>query len=151
MPRLAHYDVGLMAAKTWKEQLAGVMPSNLAEEIVHIGDGIQAGSARFVVTQPRMPCFKLGARFERMDIVKRFLQSGRTGFYLAVVREGAVAAGDAVSLEVRDGSALTVADVVSLYTSEAANQDLLRRAAESAGLPDGWRDYFRNRLAEPGA
>jgi MOSC domain-containing protein YiiM len=52
----------------------------LLEEAVHIGDRLRVGSAEFVVTQPRMPCFKLGIRFGRPEIVKRFLQSGRSGF-----------------------------------------------------------------------
>jgi MOSC domain-containing protein YiiM len=63
----------------------------LLEEMVHIGDRFRVGSAEFVVTQPRMPCFKLGIRFNRSDIVKRFLQSGRSGFYFAVLKEGEVA------------------------------------------------------------
>src|SRR6266851_2188711 len=59
----------------------------LLEDGIHIGDRLRAGSAEFVVSQPRMPCFKLGIRFGRPDMVKRFQKSGKTGFYLAVVRE----------------------------------------------------------------
>ena len=74
----------------------------LAEEAVYIGDRFRAGSAEFVLTQPRMPCFKLGIRFNRPDMVKRFLESGRTGFYCAVLKEGKVAAGDSIELLERD-------------------------------------------------
>lgn len=123
----------------------------LMEDGIHIGDRLTVGSAAFVVTQPRMPCFKLAIRFGRPEIVKRFLRSGRTGFYLAVTREGEVVAGDSVTLESRDEEAITVADVVGLYSADAANQDLLRRASELQALPDGWRDYFRKRLWEPDA
>src|SRR5205807_2612484 len=63
----------------------------LLERKVYIGDRLRAGSAEFIVTQPRMPCFKLGIRFGRPDMVKRFQRSGRTGFYLAVLQEGTVA------------------------------------------------------------
>jgi MOSC domain-containing protein YiiM len=70
----------------------------LLEETFHIGDRLRIGSAEFMVTQPRMPCFKLGIRFNRSDMVKRFLQSGRTGFYFAVLKEGEVAAGDSIEL-----------------------------------------------------
>jgi len=70
----------------------------LLEDTTYIGDRLQIGSAEFLVTQPRMPCFKLGIRFNRPDIVKHFLQSGRTGFYLSVSRQGEVGAGDAVTL-----------------------------------------------------
>jgi MOSC domain-containing protein YiiM len=138
----------------WREELPGVdLPwgvfgenfttEGLLEDRVQIGDKLRAGSAEFIVTQPRMPCFKLGIRFGRPDIVKRFLRSGRTGFYLAVAREGEVAAGDLVTWVARDGSAITVADIVGLYTAEAANEELLRRASELPALPEGWREYFR--------
>src|SRR5208337_1410442 len=97
------------------------------EENVRIGDRLRVGSAEFVVTQPRMPCFKLGIRFGRPDIVKRFLRSGRTGFYFAVLLEGEVGAGDSIELMAQAEGGLTVADVVNLYTVDAENQELLRR------------------------
>jgi len=98
-----------------------------------------------------MPCFKLGIRFNRPDMVKRFLRSGRTGFYLAVLREGDIGAGDSLKLVAEDDSHITVADVVGLYAADAANQDLLRRASELSSLPESWREYFRERLWEPDA
>ena len=121
----------------------------LLEDKVQVGDRFRAGSAEFIVTQPRMPCFKLGIRFNRPDMIKRFLRSGRTGFYLAVLREGDVAAGDAFDLVAQDDNHVTVADVVGLYTADAANQELLRRASELSALPESWRQYFRERLWEP--
>lgn len=123
----------------------------LLENTVCIGDCFRVGSAEFVVTQPRMPCFKLGIRFGRADMVKRFLRSGRTGFYLAVLREGVVTAGESLELISRIEPAVTVADIVNLYATDAANQDLLRRASELSPLSKGWREYFRNRLWEPDA
>jgi MOSC domain-containing protein YiiM len=121
------------------------------ESQVMIGDQIEIGSAQFLVTQPRMPCFKLAIRFGRDDMVKRFLQSGRTGFYLAVLREGEVAAGDAIDFTLRDGHGLSVADVAQLYARDSDNQALLRRAIEAPALPESWRDYFRKRLWEADA
>ena len=118
----------------------------LLEDQVLVGDGLRVGSAEFTVTQPRMPCFKLGIRFGSPAMVKRFLESKRTGFYLAVLREGEVGAGDPIEREETRGNRLTIADVVSLYTSDAENQDLLRRATELPALPEGWREYFRKRL-----
>ncbi len=123
----------------------------LLESTVHIGDTLRIGSAEFVVTQPRMPCFKLAIRFDRADMLKRFLQSGRTGFYLRVSQEGEVGAGDSTTLVARDDHAIAVADIVALYTADGSNQDLLRRASALPALPDGWRDYFRKRLWEPDA
>src|SRR5207249_4657729 len=106
----------------------------LLEENVRIGDRLQVGSAEFIVTQPRMPCFKLGIRHNRMDMVKLFRESKRSGFYFAVLREGDVGAGDPIHRAERQDGALTVADIVNLYTSESANQDLLRRATELPAL-----------------
>jgi len=122
---------------------------SLDDRTVFIGDRFRVGSAEFVVTQPRMPCFKLGIRFGRPDIIKRFLHSGRAGFYLAVVQEGEVGAGDSIELVTRDQRGITVAEIVNLYTSDAANQDLLRRVSELSALPESWRDYFRKRLWNP--
>jgi MOSC domain-containing protein YiiM len=121
----------------------------LLEETLHIGDRLRVGSSEFVVTQPRMPCFKLGIRFNRPDIVKRFLQSGRSGFYFAVLKEGEVAAGDTIELLKQDEHGVTVADIVNLYRSDANNQDTLRRVSELPSLPNNWRAYFRKRLWNP--
>ena len=143
----------------WRGELAnrdlawGVFGENftttgLLEETLHIGDRVRIGSAEFVVTQPRMPCFKLGIRFNRSDMVKRFLQSGRTGFYFAVLREGEVGAGDSIELLEKDQNNIPVADVVNLYRG-AANQELLRRVSELPSLPNSWREYFRKRLWNP--
>ncbi len=144
----------------WRKQLPGsnlpwgafgenFTTEGLLEGTVHIGDRLGVGSAEFVVTQPRMPCFKLGIRFGRPDIVKQFLHSGRTGFYLAVLKEGEVTAGDSIECLTRQEHGVTVTDVVSLYKTDARNQDLLRRVTELPVLPAGWRDYFRKRLWNP--
>ena len=120
--------------------------AGLLEPDISIGDRIHVGSAEFIVTQPRMPCFKLGIRLDRDDMVKRFLRSGRTGFYLAVVREGDVARGNSVEFVARDDHGVTVADIASLYTREKDNEDLLRRAVSVPALPESWKDYLRRRL-----
>jgi MOSC domain-containing protein YiiM len=131
----------------------GVFGENLTTEglgeDVGIGDRYRIGSAEFVVTQPRLPCFKLGIRFGRSDILKRFLHSGRTGFYFSVAIEGEIGAGDAIELISQAEQGLSVADVVKLYTVDAKNQEMLRRATETTGLPESWRDYFQKRLWEP--
>jgi MOSC domain-containing protein YiiM len=121
----------------------------LLEPDIRIGDRIRVGSAEFLVTQPRMPCFKLGVRFGRDDMVKRFLHSGRTGFYLAVVREGDVARGNSLEFVGRDEHGVTVADIASLYARDRDNEDLLRRAIDVPALPESWKEYLRKRLFEP--
>ena len=140
----------------WRQELPGVdLPwgffgenvtsEGLFEGDVHIGDRIEAGSARFTVTQPRMPCFKLAFRFRRLDMPKRLLKSGRTGFYVSVQQEGAIEAGEAITLIAAPEATITVADISSLYVGNP-DQDLLRRASELTALPESWRDYFRGKL-----
>jgi MOSC domain-containing protein YiiM len=137
------------AALPWGAFGENFTTEGLLEDGVQIGDHVAIGTAEFAVTQPRMPCFKLGIRFGRPDLLKRFLQSGRTGFYLSVIREGMVAADNAIDHFKSKTPGLTVSEIVSLYRQDADNQDLLRRASELAALPAGWRDYFRQRLWEP--
>jgi MOSC domain-containing protein YiiM len=120
----------------------------ILETEVFIGDRWRIGSAEFTVTQPRMPCFKLGIRFERPDMVKRFLDSRRTGFYLSVRVEGEVGAGDSITITEKSSDGVTVADVVNLYAADFPNQDLLLRAIRSSALPESWRESFRERLVE---
>ena len=146
----------------WREELPGTeLPwgsfgenltiEGLLESEVRIGDRWAVGEAAFRVTQPRMPCFKLGIRFDRPDMVKRFLLSGRSGFYLGVDREGEVAAGDAITVTAVDPESVTVSDVVGLYTSDRGNQELMRRASALPSLPESWREYFRKRMWTPDA
>ena len=118
----------------------------LLEDSVHIGDHFQVGSARLMVTQPRLPCFKLGIKFGREDIIKRFLASGKTGFYFAVLEEGEVAAGDTISLLHQDEHLVQVADIVRLYREDKYNLDLIRRVVAVEALPEEWREYFQERL-----
>jgi MOSC domain-containing protein YiiM len=90
----------------------------ILEDQVKVGDRLRVGSAEFIVTQPRMPCFKLGIRFNRRDMVKRFLESKRTGFYLAVLREGEVENGDAIEFTAKQESGVTITDIVNLYSTD---------------------------------
>ncbi len=141
----------------WREQFPemelpwGMFGENLTltgllEDTVHIGDHFQVGSAKLMVTQPRLPCFKLGIKFGRDDILKRFLVSGMTGFYFAVLEEGEVAAGDTISLLHQDEHLVQVADIVRLYRDDKYNLDLIRRVVAVQALPEEWREYFQERL-----
>ena len=117
------------------------------EESVHIGDEFGIGTARLVVTEPRMPCFKLNVRFDRPDMVKRFLHSQRSGFYFGVLEEGEVEAGDAIELLSSHPNELSVADVTRLYTTERDNVVLLKKAVATTTLPDSWTGFFEHQLA----
>jgi MOSC domain-containing protein YiiM len=141
----------------WREQFPemeipwGMFGENLTvegllDETVHIGDRFQVGSAHVAVTQPRLPCYKLGLKFGRDDILKRFLKSKLTGFYLAVLKEGEVAAGDPIRLLHRDEHQVKVADITRLYREDKHNLDLLRRVVVVEALPEEWRDYFLHRI-----
>jgi len=120
--------------------------TGLQETETHIGDRFRVGSAEVMVTQPRMPCYKLGIRFGRTDIIRRFLASERSGFYLSVAKEGEVAAGDEFELIEKNENGVRVVDVTRLYSSDKRNVDLLRRAIATEALPESWRSYFQHHL-----
>lgn len=147
-----HYDF-------WKRELPemnlpwGMFGENLTTEGLHeselnIGDKLRIGSAGIMVTEPRLPCYKLGIKFGRVDIIKKFLQSERTGFYFSVLEEGEVGAGDAFELIERDRHGVKVSDLVRLYVRDHDNITLLERAAQVEALPEGWRTKIRNQLAK---
>lgn len=142
--------------QAWRDELPGVEfpPAVFGENLtteglredVRIGDRFRIGSAEFVVTQPRLPCFKLGIRFGRMDMLKRMIRNGRTGFYFAVAVEGEVGPGDAIEPIARGEDDLTVADILALYTDGAKDRERLLRATRSQHLSASWKDYFLKRL-----
>ena len=150
---IEHYDY-------WKGELPGrelplavfgenFTTAGLTEDSVHLGDRFSVGSAHVVVTQPRLPCYKLGVRFQSDDMVKRFLASGRTGFYVAVSREGEVGAGDDITVLSRDPNAVPVSEITRLYVAKAYSADdvaSVRRALRVEALPASWKDYFRERI-----
>jgi MOSC domain-containing protein YiiM len=150
---IAHYDY-------WEKELPGrqlpiaifgenFTTEGLLESEVHLGDRFSVGSAELVVTQPRLPCYKLGIRFQSDDMVKRFLASGRGGFYFAVTREGEVGAGDEIKRVARDPNAVPVSEITRLYIAKRFNgEDIasLRRALQVDALPEIWKGYFSERL-----
>lgn len=119
----------------------------LIETDVHIGDRLQIGSAILVVRQPRIPCYKLGVKFRRTDIIARFLRSGRSGFYFSVEKEGAVSAGDSFEFLSREPQGITIAEMNRLYAEDMYNVGLLNRAIATPALPEDWRNYLKKRLA----
>jgi len=120
--------------------------TGLLESVTNVGDRFRVGSAELMVTQPRMPCYKLGLRFGRTDIIKRLLASERTGFYFSVLKEGEVGAGDEIELIEKNPSGVTVVEVTRLYGSARQNIDLLKRAIATEALPESWRSYFQEHL-----
>lgn len=144
----------------WQEELPGVdLPwgmfgenfttVGMAEDDLHVGDRFQIGSSIVMVRQPRTPCFKLAAKFQRDDILERFLLSGRSGFYFSVEQEGSVAEGDDFQLLKRNRDGVTISEMNRLFVREKYNQDLLRKAILTPALPENWREYFSERLDRP--
>lgn len=144
----------------WRRELPGVdLPwgmfgenfttTGLLEDDLHVGDRFQIGSSIMMVRQPRVPCYKLAAKFQRDDILERFLLSGRSGFYFSVEQEGSVADGDTFELLKREQDGITISEMNRLFVREKYNQDLLRKAIHTAALPEDWREYFSERLRPP--
>ncbi len=115
-------------------------------EDVHVGDRFRIASASLMVRQPRMPCYKLASKFQRDDMIDRFLHSGRSGFYFSVEAEGEVGEGDSFELISRNRDGITIAEMNRLFARDRYNRDLLQKAIATRELPESWRDYFLLRL-----
>jgi MOSC domain-containing protein YiiM len=144
-----HY--GDWEARLGRNLLPGAFGENLTteglvENRVHIGDEFQIGTARLVVTQPRMPCYKLGIRFDDPGAVKAFLKAGRPGIYFAVVEEGVVGPGDSIEQVHADERLITVSDMLALILDRNAAPGELRRLVEVPGLAGVWRKEIQSRL-----
>jgi MOSC domain-containing protein YiiM len=148
-----HYDY-------WQHELpetdlpAGAFGENfttegMSEDDLHIGDRFRIGSSKLMIRQPRMPCYKLAAKFQRNDMIDRFLHSGRSGFYFSVEQEGEVQQGDAIELISRDESGITIGEMNRLIVRDRYNRALLQKAIATPAMPESWREYFLPRLKGP--
>lgn len=146
-----HYDL-------WAEEMPehDLEPANFGENLttegilesdVFIGDRLRIGTAEFVVTEPRMPCYKLGVRFGRKDIIRRFLQSLRSGFYLGVEKTGELQAGDAIEFLSRDENRVSVRDIVRIFAFDRDDHETMEKALKLEALPESWKASFRELLA----
>jgi MOSC domain-containing protein YiiM len=144
----------------WRQELPGItLPwgmfgenfttTGLAEDELHVGDRFQIGSAIVMVRQPRTPCYKLAAKFQRDDMLERFLVSGRSGFYFSVEQEGSVAVDDEFQLLKRNEPGITIAEMNRIIARDRYNHALLRKAIATEALPQDWREYFVARLDRP--
>ena len=134
-------------ALSWGDFGENLTTDGLLEPDACVGDRCRIGTAEFAVSQPRLPCFKLGIRLGRPDIVKRFEHSGRSGFYLSVIREGQLQAGDRVERISRDERRLSIAALLRLLNDHDRDAGMLEVAASHPSLSASWRDRFRS-LAE---
>jgi MOSC domain-containing protein YiiM len=122
----------------------------MAEDDIYIGDVFGVGDALVEVTQPRTPCFKLGIKMGMPKFPKMFLSSGRVGFYLRVLREGEVGAGDAFERIEECPERVSVREMSRLLFFEPENLEGAKRALRVRALSPGWRNSFENRLAKAG-
>jgi MOSC domain-containing protein YiiM len=156
-PDKALYAYPIEHYEYWRRMLTNIEMSNgmfgenltvdgLKESEVSIGDVFQIGSSKVIATQPRMPCYKLGVKFGRMDILKMFLASGRSGIYFKVLEEGEVGAGDTIEQIRKDPNGITISDVVRLYASDKENIKMMQLAVKVEPFPDGWKHYFLEKI-----
>jgi MOSC domain-containing protein YiiM len=155
-PHKAVYGYPSEHYEYWRAQLrVGELPwgafgenldtAGLLEDDVYVGDRYVIGSATFEVTQPRVPCFKLGIKFGDQGMLKRFLHSRLTGFYFKVLEEGELAAGDKIERTAR--GSISIADVLRAAYDRPGDPDLIALASQASALPENWRAEFRNRRA----
>ncbi|MBZ5698563.1 MAG: MOSC domain-containing protein [Acidobacteriia bacterium] len=141
----------------WKKELSnsdlpwGAFGENfttagLLEDTVCLGDRFTIGTAEAVVTQPRIPCFKLNLKFNNDIMAKRFLASRRTGFYLRVLREGEVGPGDEVVLTHHDENGVSISDALRIYLHDPDASELIHRALRVEYLSAAWREEFRQQI-----
>jgi MOSC domain-containing protein YiiM len=137
----------------WKKELPGAdlswgafgenfTTAGLLEDDVCLGDRFTIGTAEVVVTQPRIPCFKLNLKFDRDNMAKRFLASRRSGFYLRVLREGEVGPGDPIVRTYQDENHVSISDAMRLYLHEPNLNKLRQRALQVEYLSPSWRERF---------
>jgi MOSC domain-containing protein YiiM len=148
----------------WKKKLPGqelppaafgenFTTEGMLEEDIFLGDRFAINDAEVVVTQPRLPCYKLGVRFQSDDMVKKFLASRRIGFYVAVTREGEVAAGDEIVPVARNVSVVSIADFLRLFLAKQFTKTdaaAIHQLFELPSVPNDWKSYFYDRLQSAG-
>jgi MOSC domain-containing protein YiiM len=136
----------------WQEELRLDLPwgafgenltiTGLSEETTNVGDRLGIGTAVFEVSQPRLPCFKLEAKFQRNDMIKRLLDSRRTGFYLRVVQEGTLRPGESIVVIQQHPARLSIREITDLYLTKDAEQRRVKRALSVDALAASWRKHF---------
>ena len=119
----------------------------LREENIYIGDLFRVGQSQLMVTQPRIPCYKLGIRLGRDDIVKCFLESNRSGAYFSVVQEGPIAIGDPVERIKEDEDRISVMEINRAVANGGDHLSVVRRAVRHKVLPAGLREHFLTQLS----
>ncbi|MDA0195296.1 MAG: MOSC domain-containing protein [Bacteroidetes bacterium] len=122
--------------------------SGLLEDQIHLGDIIGIGTVELKVTQPRFPCLKLGLKFDDSLMIKKFLESRKSGFYCSVFKEGQVFVGDRISILNSEQSGTTIREFVDVYTQKNPKQEKIEAILEDPNLMEDWIDFFKNKLVK---
>ena len=150
----SHENYGYWARELGRDDFAiGQFGENftvegMLDDGVCVGDVFRIGGALVEVSQPRIPCYKLALKMDIDGFQNRFLESGRVGFYLRVLEEGDVGAGDDVVLVKRDSRAMTVREVSNLLYFDKENLEAARQALYIPALSHGWKASFSQRLVK---
>ena len=118
----------------------------LEDDTVHIGDIFSAGETILQITQPRVPCFKLGLKFGDPDFVGEFLTSGRTGFYLRVIQEGQISSGDTIQLLSQDSGSVSVSNAIGALIKSPDQRRWIEKVLAVEALSSAWREDLSRRL-----
>ena len=118
------------------------------EQDIQVGDRFAIGTVEFEALQPRFPCHKLAMKMGDSKWIKLFLDSGKTGFYFGVVKEGTIAPGDKVNQIHKEKDSISIQDITNLYFTDKNNKDLLERALNTRCLTPSWKEYFKKQLTK---
>lgn len=122
--------------------------TGLTDDTVYIGDIYRMGEIVVQVTQPRVPCFKLGIKMSDTEFPKRFAQSGRVGFYLRVLQTGQISVGDPIELIRRDPDSLTIFCAMQAKQPCIEQRDYIRRLLAISALSQAWRTELTDLLTK---
>ncbi len=119
----------------------------MTDEMIYVGDVFRVGGTLVEVSQPRVPCFKLALRMEEPRFLKPFMARALVGYYLRVLEEGEVGAGDPVERVRTDPGGMTVTEMFSLLYHDKDNIPGAQRALRIDALSPGWRGSFEKIVA----
>jgi MOSC domain-containing protein YiiM len=141
----------------WEGQLGRKLPpgtfgenltvEGLPSDLVRVGDRYRIGTTLFEVTQPRVPCYKLGMKMGDPHFVAAFAKALRVGFYLRVIEAGQIAAGDTIATEHRADTTLSIADMMNIYLSGHRDAEKLSAIIALPELAEAWREELSERLS----
>tara|TARA_B100001564_G_scaffold357060_1_gene372506 strand:- start:378 stop:1037 length:660 start_codon:yes stop_codon:yes gene_type:complete len=147
--------------KKWSEEMGhtysdyGLVGENLTiddfdEKLVKIGDEFEVGSCKFQVSQPRIPCYKIGIKMNSRDFPKKFSSSCLLGGYLRVIESGSIKNGDELKLVKTDNGSLSLYEISDILFNDIKNIGKMKAALDLKYLTEEIKERFRERLMKLG-